>query len=103
MDPSPATPAPAGAAFGTAYGSGTATADLVSGNGRDASAAAWLDRLAPRHIAFGEGAARNRGADAPSDGGAERRWCGDAYYTRKEFEGESQNYLVLRPSVSQSP
>ena len=96
MDLAVSTPGPAAAAPEPDTATGTDTFGYQSSTespGFDSSRAAPVASagLAPRQIAFANGASPNRDATAPGGGGAappepERRWCGDGFYTRREFD-----------------
>ena len=88
-DPAGAAPEPSTPAGTVAYGYQSSTDSPAPTSVRAAPAASA--GLTPRHFRFADGASPIRDATAPGGGGAaspepERRWYGDGYYTRREFE-----------------
>ena len=95
MDPAVSTPGPAEAAPEPSTQTGTGTYGYQSGTEssvRPPRAEPDADAsLEPRQIAFANGASPICDATAPGGSGAaspepERRWCGDGFYTRREFD-----------------
>ena len=88
-DPAGAAPEPSTPAGTVAYGYQSSTDSPAPTSVRAAPAASA--GLTPRHFRFADGASPIRDAIAPGDGGAaspepERRWCGDGFCTRREFD-----------------